>query len=105
MPLLINPFLDHLAEATIDAVNTALRNKGAGWNTTLPGEQRVLRFKRFAKAVISRVALGMPVLLVTLVYVTRAKPYLFLKAEEWAYERVFVGALMASSKVRSCITL
>jgi len=41
----------------------------------------------------------MPVLLATLVYITRAKPHLHIETEDWACERVFLGALMVASKV------
>jgi hypothetical protein len=41
----------------------------------------------------------MPILLVALVYLTRAKPHLHIETEDWACERVFLGALMTASKV------
>ena len=41
----------------------------------------------------------MPTLLVALVYVQRAKPHLHIGLEQWALERVFLGALIVASKV------
>ena len=42
----------------------------------------------------------MPVILATLVYLNRAKPHLHIALEEWANERVFLGAIIVASKVR-----
>ena len=36
----------------------------------------------------------------TLVYVDRARPFLQVAVEQWAHERVFLGALIVASKVR-----
>jgi hypothetical protein len=41
----------------------------------------------------------MPTLLVTLVYIQRAKFHLHIGLEQWALERVFLGALIVASKV------
>jgi len=41
---------------------------------------------------------GLPVVLATLVYLDRAKPHLHIALEEWANERVFLGALIVASK-------
>ena len=64
------------------------------------GSKRV-PFKRFVWDVIRRASVKMPVLLTTLVYITRAKPHLHIETEDWACERVFLGALMVASKVCS----
>jgi len=40
----------------------------------------------------------MPVILATLVYLNRAKPHLHIALEEWANERVFLGAIIVASK-------
>ena len=44
-----------------------------------------------------------PVLLVALVYIDRAKPHLQIALEQWACERVFLGALIVANKVRSSV--
>jgi len=72
------------------------------WNKTSLGGKRV-PFKRFVWDVVRRASVKMPVLLTTLVYITRAEPHLNIETEDWACERVFLGALMAASKVRSSI--
>ncbi len=57
------------------------------------------KFTAFATNVLSRAEVTMPTLLVALVYVDRAKPHLHIALEEWALERVFLGALIIASKV------
>ena len=62
------------------------------------GSRRV-PFKRFVWDVIRRASVKTPVLLATLVYITRATPHLRIETEDWACERVFLGALVVASKV------
>jgi hypothetical protein len=50
--------------------------------------------------VVTRAEVEMPVILATLVYLNRAKPHLHIALEEWANERVFLGAIIVASKVR-----
>ena len=57
-------------------------------------------FNGFASTVIERAGVQLPVVLGTLVYLDRAKPHLQLSLEEWACERVFLGALICANKVR-----
>ena len=55
----------------------------------------------------------MSTVLATLVYIDRSKPHLHIGLEQWALERVFLGALIVASKVRpskctflrNCLTL
>jgi len=49
--------------------------------------------------VIGRAEIPTTILLVTLVYIYRSRPHLSVEAEEWAFHRVFLGALMLASKV------
>jgi hypothetical protein len=49
--------------------------------------------------VLMRAEIEVPAILATLVYLNRAKPHLHIALEEWANERVFLGALIAASKV------
>ena len=89
---------DYLADATINAVGTALGYQPTAWNRAAPGSRRV-PFNRFVSDVIHRASVKMPVCLTTLVYITRAKSHLHIETEDWACERVFLGALMVASKV------
>jgi len=95
---------NYIAETTINAVDTALGYQSTAWNRALPGARRV-PFKRFVWDVIRRASVKMPVLLVTLVYIARAKSHLHIETEDWACERVFLGALMVASKYTNDSTL
>lgn len=53
--------------------------------------------------VLVRAEVEVPVVLATLVYLNRAKPHLHIALEEWANERVFLGALIVASKVSIAI--
>ena len=89
---------DYIAETTVGAVDAALGYPSTAWNRTPLGSRRV-PFTRFVWDVIRRASVKMPVLLTTLVYITRAKSHLHIETEDWACERVFLGALMVASKV------
>ena len=54
----------------------------------------------FVTNVLHKAEVKVPVLLVTLVYIDRAKPHLQIALEQWACERVFLGALILANKVR-----
>lgn len=56
-------------------------------------------FTTFVTNVLERAEVTIPVVLASLVYVDRAKPHLHIKLEEWACERVFLGAVILASKV------
>ena len=101
-----NIFLDYVAETTIGTIDTALGYQSTAWNRSSLDTRRV-PFKRFVWDIIRRASVRMPVLLVTLVYIARASPNLHIgpKTEDWACERVFLGALMVASKVRSSLSL
>jgi hypothetical protein len=57
-------------------------------------------FATFVTNVIHRAEVTTPVILAALVYIDRAKPHLHIALEQWALERVFLGALITASKVR-----
>lgn len=84
-------------QCTVDTVQFALES-------SLQIEKHVssrslVSFKTFAWNVIQRSQVQTPVLLATLVYMNRAKAHLTIHTDEWACERVFLGALIAASKV------
>ena len=59
-------------------------------------------FSAFVTRVLVNAEVKMPVVLTTLAYIERARPHLQIALEEWACERVFLGALICSNKVRTC---
>ena len=58
-------------------------------------------FLTFVTNVLTKAEVRVPVLLVALVYIDRAKPHLQIALEQWACERVFLGALILANKVRT----
>jgi len=56
-------------------------------------------FAEFAAGVIRKSQVTLPVILVALVYIERSRPHLFIEVEEWACERIFLGALVVATKV------
>ncbi|KAJ7879034.1 hypothetical protein B0H14DRAFT_3435270 [Mycena olivaceomarginata] len=56
------------------------------------------KFAAFAHTVLSRAEVTPPTLLVALVYIARARPHISIALEQWALERVFLGALILASK-------
>lgn len=56
-------------------------------------------FAEFATRVIQRSQVTLPIILVALVYIEHARPHLFIELEQWACERIFLGALVVASKV------
>ncbi|KAF5388889.1 hypothetical protein D9757_005031 [Collybiopsis confluens] len=57
------------------------------------------KFSTFVTNILIRADVTMPVVLTSLAYVDRARPYLIIPSEDWALERVFLGALIVASKV------
>jgi hypothetical protein len=94
-------FTEHFVRCTTDAVDYAM---GRG-SSSDPRARRGLRsplhtsFAEFATRVIQRSQVALPVILVALVYIERARPHLFVELEQWACERIFLGALVVASKV------
>ena len=62
-------------------------------------------FAEFATGVIKKSQVALPVILVALVYIERSRPHLFIELEQWACERIFLGALVVASKVSVDFTL
>lgn len=57
-------------------------------------------FRTFVEDIIFRSAVTMSTLLVSLVYLNRAKYHLLVNSEDWTLEQVFLGALIIAAKVR-----
>ncbi|KAF8176018.1 hypothetical protein BJ912DRAFT_1064048 [Pholiota molesta] len=63
------------------------------------------KFTTFVENVLTRAEVTMSTLLATLVYIDRSKPHLHIGLEQWALERVFLGALIVASKYLNDSTL
>jgi hypothetical protein len=92
--------IEHCVRCTTDAVDYAM---GRGSSADVRG-RRGLRsalhtaFAEFATSVIQKSQVTLPILLVALVYIDRSRPHLFIELEQWACERIFLGALVVASK-------
>ena len=64
------------------------------------GVKKEVDFPTWYTNVLTKAEVRVPVLLVALVYIDRAKPHLQIALEQWACERVFLGALILANKVR-----
>ncbi|KAI0339989.1 hypothetical protein BDW22DRAFT_1347090 [Trametopsis cervina] len=62
-------------------------------------------FQTFATSVLTKAEVTVPVLLVALAYMDRARPHLQIALEQWACERVFLGALILANKYTNDSTL
>ena len=114
MELLTKPSSEYVVNAVIDTVEYAMLRSGSRplWTPTPEDDRQAIvvpqhtydqatsEFMTFTRNVVERAAVTMPVILGTLVYVHKAKPYLWIKHKEWVFERVFLGAVMLASKVK-----
>jgi hypothetical protein len=91
---------EHIVRETIDTVNQAVGSPSSSRGRPETCRSEANSFAEFAANVIGRAEVPTAVLLVTLVYIHRSRPHLSVEAEEWAFHRVFLGALMVASKVR-----
>ncbi|KAJ7706843.1 hypothetical protein B0H17DRAFT_1192406 [Mycena rosella] len=103
---LSRPVIEYVVDYVSDTVNCALGR------TTLPlhlrGRTRSpyhAKFITFVSTVLACAEVVPPTVLTALVYVARARPHLSIALEEWALERIFLGALIAASKYTNDSTL
>ena len=91
--------LDYVVQCTVEAVDFALGRVSSFGTSSSKGVCRHAEFTEFVSNVLSRSEVKTPVILASLVYVHRAMPYLSIGTEQWACERVFLGALVLAAKV------
>ncbi|KAJ6563698.1 hypothetical protein DFH09DRAFT_478919 [Mycena vulgaris] len=96
--------IDYVVDCVAETVDHALgRTPTRGRAPTR--SPYIPKFTTFVRTVLSRAEVTAPTLLTALVYVFRARPHLSIAIEEWALERVFLGALIAASKYANDSTL
>jgi hypothetical protein len=96
---LTRPIVEHLIDSVIETVDFALsRPSHSGRGRSLSRHSEGSAFTVMVNNVLSRGEVEVPVILATLVYLNRAKPHLHIALEEWANERVFLGAVIVASK-------
>ncbi|KAN0123972.1 hypothetical protein V8E52_002462 [Russula decolorans] len=98
---LSRPIIEHLIDSVIETVDFALNRPSPSHSTrgrSLSRHSEGSAFTIMVNNVLTRAEVELPVVLATLVYLNRAKPHLHIALEEWANERVFLGALITASK-------
>ncbi|KAF6747765.1 hypothetical protein DFP72DRAFT_589124 [Ephemerocybe angulata] len=108
--------IDHVVDQVIETVDYAMgKSTASSPSTSASASPRgrtptartpaQLKFTTFVSTVLTRAEITTPTLLTSLLYITRARPYLHIALEEWALERVFLGALITASKYLNDSTL
>jgi len=103
---LSRPVFEYVVDSVIDTVDYAMgRPSSSRRGRALSRRSEHASFAAFVTNVLTRAEVTIPTILVSLVYIDRAKPHLQIALEEWACERVFLGAVMAASKYLNDSTL
>ncbi|KAF9064630.1 hypothetical protein BDP27DRAFT_1230201 [Rhodocollybia butyracea] len=90
--------IDYAVDCVADTVDFAMGRTFHPRGRTPSRRPELSKFTTFATNVLARAEVTTPVLLSALVYIDRARPHLHIALEEWALERVFLGALIIASK-------
>ncbi|KAF7303491.1 Cyclin N-terminal domain-containing protein [Mycena indigotica] len=100
---LTKPVVDYLIECVVETVDFAMGRASTprGRNPS----RYLSSFTTFANNVLTRAEVTPATVLASLVYISRACPHLSIALEEWALERVFLGALIVASKYTNDSTL
>ena len=96
-------FTEYVVDCVVETVDYAMGRPSSS-KRGRPSMHRPehAKFSTFVTNVITRAEITTPTLLAALVYIDRARPHLHIALEEWALERVFLGAIIVASKVCSC---
>ncbi|KAL6301626.1 hypothetical protein BKA93DRAFT_796690 [Sparassis latifolia] len=97
--------IEYLVDTVVETVDYALGRASSSRGRSLSRHTEHTKFTRFVTDVIAKAEVPVPVLLTTLVYVHRAKPHIQIALEQWACERVFLGALIVANKYLNDSTL
>ena len=91
----------YVARVAVDAITYAMEHSSTSSRNGSARKEKIQfdPFLVFASNVIHRSEVKIPAMLVSLVYIKRAKQHLFIQSPEWACERVFLGALILANKV------
>ncbi|EPS98959.1 hypothetical protein FOMPIDRAFT_1125320 [Fomitopsis schrenkii] len=101
-----NFIAEHIVDTIVETVDYALgRPSSSSRGRSLSRHSEHAKFTNFVTDVIHKAEIKVPALLVTLAYIDRAKPHLQIALEQWACERVFLGALIVANKYTNDSTL
>ncbi|KAJ7850720.1 hypothetical protein B0H13DRAFT_2086678 [Mycena leptocephala] len=95
----------HVIDYVVDCVSETVDHAMRRTVPSRPSRTYLPKFHTLVSTVLSRAEVTAPTLLVSLVYIQRARPHLCISLEEWALERVFLGALICASKYANDSTL
>ena len=91
---------EHVVDTVVETVDYAMgRPSSSSRGRSISRHSEHSKFLKFVTDVLHRAEVKVPALLVTLVYIERAKPHIQIALEQWANERVFLGALILANKV------
>ena len=97
--------IEQLVQSTVDVVNYALDVPTSSRGHPTARANKYSEFTEFVSNIVERAESTVSDILVALVYIQRARPYLSVQTEEWALHRVFLGALIVASKYTNDSTL
>ncbi|KAJ3933711.1 MAG: hypothetical protein NXY57DRAFT_997699 [Lentinula lateritia] len=97
--------IDYVVDCVAETVDFAIGRPSHTRGRTPSHRPELTKFTTFVTNVLTRAEVTTPVVLVSLAYIDRAKPHLHIALEEWALERVFLGALIVASKYLNDSTL
>jgi len=90
--------VDYIVGLTIDVVNYSFGRPPLDRGRPTYRNTFHVKFRQLVDMVIYRAEVTVPMLLVTAVYIARSKPFIQIAQPNWAFERVFLGALVVASK-------
>ncbi|KAL0572584.1 hypothetical protein V5O48_009376 [Marasmius crinis-equi] len=99
------PVIEYVVDCVAETVDYAMGRRSPPRGRSSSRRPELAKFTTFVTNVLTRAEVTTPVVLATLVYIDRAKPHLHIALEEWALERVFLGASIVASKYLNDSTL
>ncbi|KAJ3475210.1 hypothetical protein NLI96_g11986 [Meripilus lineatus] len=100
------PLIEYVVDCVVETVDYAMgRPSSSSRGRSFSRQNEHIKFTKFVADVLRKAEVKVPALLVTLVYIDRAKPHLQIALEQWACERVFLGALILANKYLNDSTL
>lgn len=97
--------IDYVVDCVSETVDYAMGRPSSSRGRSSSRQEYHTSFLNFVTNVLTKAEVKVPVLLVALVYIDRAKPHLQIALEQWACERVFLGALILANKYCNDSTL
>lgn len=99
-PVALTPYPEYVVDCTVETVDYAMGRPSTSRGRSAARQNNHANFVHFVTNVLTKAEVKVPIVLVALAYMDRAKPHLQIALEQWACERVFLGALILANKVR-----